>query len=109
MIKGKLFFTIITENNITIRFYFVDWGFKFPARCEYRRKEVDEIPDFENFPPSEQKRIRESKQEMKYSKIENVTSSIFNEHFAETSKYRLYCEAGYGQWAMISCSRSEWC
>ena len=39
------------------RFFFVDWGFKFPVRCAFRRTEIDEVPDFENFTIAEKRDV----------------------------------------------------
>ena len=71
------------------RFFFVDWGFKFPVRCAFRRTEIDEVPDFENFTMAEKRDVMSARKEKSYSKIDNLTSTDFNEHFAESGKFRL--------------------
>ena len=76
---------MINENKFLVRFYFVDWGFKFPVRCAYRKPEIDEIPNYENLPFAEKKRYQDLKEEKIYS-FDNLTSSVFNEQFAESGK-----------------------
>ena len=77
------------KSKILFRYFFVDWGFKFPVRCAFRRAEIDEVPDFENFTMAEKRDVMSARKEKSYSKIDNLTSTDFNEHFAESGKFSL--------------------
>jgi len=80
---------VVAKSGTDQGFFFVDWGFKFPVRCSYRRPEIDEVPDFENFTMAEKKNVLSAKKEKNYAKIDNLTSTVFNEHLAESGNFSL--------------------